>query len=91
MQTKKGAVVSWIVGTAGLFGFLLGLRYKAAGLIAASGVACVAVSVVALQQGWSLSNTAVVVTVSLLAMQGAYLLGLITSGWGSGRRGAPHE
>ncbi len=78
-----------VMAMAGLLGLLLGLRYKVASLIAASGAAVLLTCAFAVRHGWSFEFSALTILASLLAMQGAYVVGLILSTRVRNRRRPP--
>ena len=68
------------IAAAGFLGLLLGLRYKVPGLIAASAAVVVLIGILAIRRGWTLTDAVLTILTAVLAMQAAYLLGLILAG-----------
>lgn len=70
----------WVIAAAGPLGVLLGLRYKVASLIAASGAVAVLICAFTLWASWPLEPSALTILGSLVALQAGYFIGLLLSG-----------
>jgi hypothetical protein len=71
--------VLWVIAAACPLGLLLGLKYKVASLIAASGAMVALTCALSIVAHWTLGNAAVTIVASLIVLQVSYFVGLLIS------------